>query len=453
MNNGLHEKVQKLKISPELEADLLSWLAWGTMGTGLLADWRCFPMTRYDDVVLSFLRSGVYSNRITRIERMSNGLFAGEKDKINDAISKAISRVNGESKAKSIIDVVPTDYFETLNPGAFALYSSNAITSMYSAVGEKLVSEPAVGKSALAQLVNAHLQQTFQDSFPDGIAVLRPFPRQTTALVEPNLFLAKRLVQCANSPLPPSCPPNHQGCQPCDTGKKMPIMQPPGYKNTTQVFTIGTVPHPYTLVSLLQGSGNITTSYIRRETERDPWLAEVTKDVLGTEWGGSSRAVVFKDMVAGNATMGSSLWMTVESLSAEPGVGLPSTILDELEWQFGFLIPRDPEDAANEEKRRKAKEESAKKNNKNGKDSNESGRKDAVQGEYDLITKAREVLKSKEPEDLTIKNVSEAWNLADTETWRFVRAYRFVLRLLSLPCLLHVRNVRNIFTNRGCHYI
>ena len=415
MNNKLHEQVQKLKIDPELEADLSSWLAWGSMGTGLLADWRCFPMARYDDEVLSFLRKGDFADRIIRIDRMSNGLFAGAKDKINEAILRVISQASAESKAKSIIDAVPSEFFETRSPGAFALYSSNAITSMYSAVGEKIVSEPALGRTALAQLINSHLHQTFQDSFPEGVVVLRPFPRHTTALVEPNLFLAKKLVQCADSPLPPTCPPNRPECEPCGAGRKMPITQPPFYRNGSQFFTIGTVPHPYTLVSLLRGSDNVTASYVRRETDRDPWLTEVTKDLLEPQWGGPSRAVVLKDIVAGDTGIGSSLWMTVESLLAEPGVGLPSTMLDELEWQVGFMIPRDSAEATGVEKKKKS-------NDKNNNEAEQ--RKDSVQGEYDLIKKAREILKSDLPDDMSIKNVTEAWNLADTETWRFVRAYR-----------------------------
>ena len=431
MNNKLHDQVQKLKVDPELEADLFSWLAWGSMGTGLLADWRCFPMARYDDDVLSYLRNGTFRDHIIRIDRLSNGVFAGEKDKINEAIANVVGQANRETKAKSIIDAVPADVFETRSPGAFALYSSNAITSMYPAVGEKIVSEPALGRTALVQLINSHLHQTFQDSFPEGVAVLRPFPRQTTALVEPNLFLAKKLVECAYSPLPPTCPPNRPGCEPCDTGKKMPITQPPAYRNSSLIFTIGTVPHPYTLTSLLMGSDQVTASYVRRDTERDPWLTEVTKDLLGKQWGGPSRVVVLKDMVAGDAGVCSSLWMTVESLLAEPGVGLPSTLLDELEWQFGFLIPRDPEEAAKADKKKKG-------NNDSKKNAKETEHKDSVQGEYDLITKARELLQSDQPDDVSIKNVTEAWHLADTEAWRFIRAYRLVLPVTRLNLVLTI---------------
>ena len=41
-----------------------------------------------------------------------------------------------------------------------------------------------------------------------------------------------------------------------------------------------------------------------------------------------------------------------------------------------------------------------------------------------MIRKAREVIKSVDTNRINIKNVAEAWNLADTEVWRFVKAYR-----------------------------
>lgn len=44
--------------------------------------------------------------------------------------------------------------------------------------------------------------------------------------------------------------------------------------------------------------------------------------------------------------------------------------------------------------------------------------------EVELLGKARNVLKSKDPRVGRIKEVAEAWNLADTEAWKFVRAYR-----------------------------
>jgi hypothetical protein len=172
----------------------------------------------------------------------------------------------------------------------------------------------------------------------------------------------------------------------------------------------------------------VTTRHIRRETERDPWLTEVSKDRLSSEFGGAARAVVLKQAVADDSAIGTSLWMTVESLPANNGQVLPSELLDEFEWQFGFKIPRS---GPTETKKDGEKKESAQNTNK-GSMQNANPSKQGIEKEYDLITKAREVLKSKETNRIGIKDVAEAWNLADTEIWRFVRAYRYVL-----PCPLY----------------
>ncbi|KAL1983042.1 hypothetical protein VTN96DRAFT_525 [Rasamsonia emersonii] len=422
MNNQYYEAVQRLKMDPALETDFFRWLAWGHMGTGLLADWRCFPMARYDDDLLTYLRRGAVPTHITRFEKLGGGLFAGEKSRINDAINEAIKAFNDH--AKSMIELIPADFFKVEQPSALAFYNSNTITTHYPALAEKHVSSTASGRLALTELINAHLHNTFLNSFSSGIAVLKPLPEHTTALVEPALRLAKALIQCPSSVLPTSCPPNRPTCQPCSSSSKpISITQPPAFKNTTSLFTIGTVPHPYTLISLQHGSDDVTTRYIRRETPRDPWLMEVTKDLLGPERGGPSRVVVFKELVAGEAAIARSFWMTVENLRAQPGEDIPAEILDEMEWQFGFAIPRDvsKKDKAAEDKDKKPDEnkpEEAKPND------GAQARGEALQKEYNLIEKAREVLRSKESNRIGIRDVAEAWNLADSEVWRFVRAYR-----------------------------
>ena len=424
MRNPYYEAAQKLKLEPKMEQDLFRWLAWSHMGTGLLSDLLCFPMARYDDDMLTYLRRGAIPTHITKFDKIRNCLFAGEKSTVDDAINEAIKKV-GETKddqpnkPSSMLDLVPQDLFKVENPSAFAYYTSSTITSHYSGLAEHINSTPKSGRLALVELINAHLHTIFQNAFPAGIAVLKPFPEHTTALVEPSLRLAKALVQCPASPMPTSCPPNKPTCHTCGSGKPMRISQPTGYKNTTHLFTIGTLPHPFTLIGLQQNSEEVTTSHIRRETDRDAWLKEVTKDQLKTEIGGSPRAMFFKQAVASPAAVGSSLWMTVESLPAEAGQALPTELLDEFEWQFGFKIPRDNKvDAKNEGEKKETVQ-----------DTNPS--KEGIEKEYELLQKAREILKSKDSNRISIKDVAEAWNLADTEVWRFVRAFRFVHSISS----------------------
>ncbi|KAB8253763.1 hypothetical protein BDV32DRAFT_133527 [Aspergillus pseudonomiae] len=410
MNNELYSLVQPMKLTPKVENELFRWLAWGHMGDGLLADWHCFPMARYDDDLLSSLRRGTDPAVITRFDRIDSALFAGEKTRINYAIKEAVKKASETSN--SMLDLVPPEFFRNESPPtSLAFYDPATIHSHYPTLAEE--SSTTAGRLALAELINAHLHTTFQNAFPAGIAVLKPFTEHTTALVEPALRLAKALVKCPKSPVPSSCPPNQPKCHPCDAGKPMQVSQPATYRNTTRVFTIGTLPHPYTLISLQQDSAEVTTRHIRRETERDSWLTEVTKEQLGVDIGGSSRAVVFKKAVADDAVVGTSLWMTVESLPPAAGQPLPSDLLDEFEWQFGFQIPREDNNVDSKD------EGDAKESVQNANPSRQG-----VAKEYDILKQAREVLKSKETNRIGIKDVAEAWNLADTEVWRFVRAYR-----------------------------
>ncbi|KAL2852401.1 hypothetical protein BJY01DRAFT_208261 [Aspergillus pseudoustus] len=402
--NPLYKSVQQLDLSPELQDDVSRWLAWGHMGDGLFANWHCFPMARYDDATLSSLRRGPDSEYIRSFS--SAALLSGEKDSINGVIKAAIR--NSTKNAKSLLQLLPEDLLKSEQTNSLAVYDSATLASHYPALTEEPTS-PTEGR--LEELINSHLHTAFQNSFPGGLIVLKPFAEHTTALVEPALRLARALSQCPHSIVPKSCPPNLPQCHPCDENKPMKISQPATYKNNSQAFTIGTIPHPYTLISLLQNSAEVTTRHVRRETARDEWLKEVTSEQLGRELGGGPRAVVTKKSVAEGSAIGTSLWMTVESLPAKVGQALPSRILDEFEWQLGFKIPRDSNVDANNEGDVKESMQHA------------NPSKQGVGREYEILKQARELLKRK-TNRVNIRSVAEAWNMADTEIWKFVKAYR-----------------------------
>ncbi|KAL4808351.1 hypothetical protein BDV18DRAFT_134802 [Aspergillus unguis] len=407
--NPLYESVRHLELSAELEEDLFKWLAWGHMGDGLLADWRCFPMAKYDDETLSHLRAGPEPDRITRFDKTGAALLSGRKSTIRDAIEKASKKI--EKSSKSLLELMPDELLNFQPTSSLAFYDSDTIAARYHDLTEKAIASPSARRLALVDLINSHLQNTFINSFPAGIVVMKPFAEHTTALVEPALRLAKALGQCPDSVAPASCPPNQPDCHPCGSRKPVKISQPAVYKNNTQSFTIGTVPHPYTLISLLQNSADVTTRHIRRETTRDEWLRAVTSEQIARELGGGPRVILFKKVVADEPAIGSSLWMTVESLSAAYGQALPSELLDEFEWQLGFRIPRDSNvDAKNEGDAKESMQHA-------------NPSKEGVEREYTIIQQARDMLKQK-PSRINIRKVAEAWNMADTEVWRFVKAYR-----------------------------
>ncbi|EEH40663.2 hypothetical protein PAAG_02639 [Paracoccidioides lutzii Pb01] len=407
MNNHIYQEVKAKGLNKELEGDLMRWLAWGSVDSGILADWRCFPMTDYEDKSLVSLRRGTDPEFITRFENLGTGLFSGERSHVNVAIKSALDRDNLKD-AKNMIDVVPDQFFMVEKSTSFAYYDPTTVVAHYSPIAEKIDKNPSAGKLALVDLINLHLQVTFQNTFSSGISVPKPFPKATTVLVNPAVTLAGLLAKCAPSMLQTSCPPNNPSCKPCTPRYAYKILQPSSYFNNSAIYTIGVLPHPYTLISIQSESANVTIPYIRRETDRDRWLVEATKSLLGERLDGSSRVVVFKNIVAGNFGMSNSLWFTVESFPANPKSALPSETVDDLEWHFGFRIPR----------------EKAGDSQTTFTGVFPGGAKEKIKTEFELIGKARQTLESGKKEDKKIREASEAWNLADTEVWRFVRAYR-----------------------------
>ncbi|KAK2797129.1 hypothetical protein FQN51_008774 [Onygenales sp. PD_10] len=412
MNNPLYQSVKTQKLGAELEGEFMKWLAWGSMDVGVLADWLCFPMAEYDDPFFKYLRRETIPTHITRVENMGSALFSGKGDRINEAIKSALKRDNLKD-AKTMIDVVLDEFFRAEKTSSLGYYDGPTISSRYGPVSEKLAENPAVGKKALTDLINLHLQMTFQKMFPSGVSVLRVYPETTRVLINPGDHLAALLTQCFPSMLQSSCPPNDPTCTPCTKGAGMKITQFNGYTNDSAAFTIGIVPHPYTLLSLNKGDDNVTIPYIRRETERDNWIVEMTEPILGAGRDGSSRVVPFKSIVAGDFGMSRTLWFTVETFPANPKEpALPSHTIDELDWHFGFRIPRDTVGDEKEGSEAALLKEFP------------QGEEEKIKKEFELIGKARAVLKSTKKEDKRIREAAEAWNLADTEVWRFVRAYR-----------------------------
>jgi hypothetical protein len=412
--NQLYQSLKVSNVDSGLLNEFYKWLAWGHMGDGILADPLCFPMGPYDDELLSQLRRGTLPTHITRFANLGAGLFSAEKSRINDAIKEGLRSANLES-AKSIMDVIPPDLFKLQEPSSLAFYNPSTVTTHYPSLAEKVVASNAEGRLALVDLINSHLHTTFQNTFSAGIHVLKPLPESSTALVDPGVRLANLLTQCSSSIQSSSCPPNRPNCQPCSTDKPLEITQPSAFKNSSDVFTIGAIPHPFTRISLQHGSDDVTTRHIRRETERDPWVLEITKDILGKDRGGPSRVVSFKEIVAGDSAISRSLWFTVEDLPAESEHNLPPALLDNMEWQFGFLIPR------------KVQTQGKSGEGPNGLSTPSEDKQrteNILKKEYQVLGKARDVLKKPGTNRVGIKAVAEAWNLADTEVWRFVKAYQ-----------------------------
>ncbi|KAK7746669.1 hypothetical protein SLS53_001854 [Cytospora paraplurivora] len=416
-NNPLYEELQRMvDIDPALKTDFMRWLAWENMGGGLLSHHLLFPMSAHDDPLLTYLRRGEYQG-LTRWDGIADGLFAGSKQDITAAIKAAFGSPKVKA-AQDFISALPEDqdeekkiFWVDQTPQSLAYYDAKTLQAKYDKVAKAITDNQATGLKALNQLITSHLHLTWQNNFNKGIAVLKPLPHHTTTMVQPAVELANRLQKCTESPAQSSCPPNNPKCVPCVSATPLRISSPSRYRNTTNLYTIGTVPHPYTLHTLNELRDNLDIPWIRRSSPRDAWLAEVTKEYLGTGVGGAPRVIRFKEAVAAEFAGSKSIWLSAEQ-------DLP----DDLEWHFGFEIPKEGLDQGRSEtpvpgpeRRPQPVHDPA-----DGPVANPQ----ELEREPVLLKRAKDVIGAgKDKNDVSIRNAIEAWNLADTEAWKFARAF------------------------------
>ncbi|MCJ1237022.1 hypothetical protein MMC14_005006 [Varicellaria rhodocarpa] len=411
MNNPLFETLQVKKLDLALETEIMRWLAWGHMGSGILANWLVLPMGPYDDHLLSYLRRARYP-RLTRYESLGSGLFSGDKTSVDAAISITLKSGKIDSDGlKTFLEAVPDPdiFFVDPKPSSIAFYETSTITTSYKPVADALLTKQSSGLLSLAQLITSHLHTSFLNTFSSGLAIISPHVSTSAVLNIPALSIAHALTTCPKSPIPMSCPPNAPKCRPCDPSVPLPVTYPATYRNTSALYTIGTIPHPYTLAIIFNKSAEITVRHVRRETERDPWLFAVTKETLGKEIAGPARIVTFKEDVASGWGAAHGIWSTAEREWAER----------DLEWHFGFELPpvkiitnKSKDDFSTLQPLLSTITPTVSTKDLALQSSLLSAAKGIVQTKSDKATQKRRM-----------RDVVEAWNLADMEAWRFVRAF------------------------------
>ncbi|KAH8878980.1 hypothetical protein GQ53DRAFT_55533 [Thozetella sp. PMI_491] len=415
MRNPVYEEVQRMKADPTmklnstLETDMMRWLAWDNMGGGLLANSLLFPMASYNDPLLAYLRRGEFP-ALTRWQGLGSGLFAGPKGGIAAALKLAIGSPALKTGARDLLEAVSavagdkdTKAFDIDDqPDSLAFYDATTLADKYSKVADLFGTSRAEGFTSLNQLITSHLHLTWQNLFSDGISVVKPLPHHTTHMIRPAYELAKQLAQCHDSPVPQSCPPNRK-CSPCTSSRPMKIRTPPVYQNSSTLYVIGTVPHPYTTATLTHLRDSLDTPWIRRTSPRDPWVIAVTKEVLGAGMSAAPRILRFKDAVASEFNSTRCLWLTAED-------DMPTG----LEWHFGFAIP------TNETRTDESGSETTEHDLQDG----PAAKPEELKREPALLARAREVVHHARKDEAKLKKTVESWNLADTEAWKFTRAYR-----------------------------
>ncbi|OAK98094.1 hypothetical protein IQ06DRAFT_279155 [Phaeosphaeriaceae sp. SRC1lsM3a] len=422
-----YQLFQRMKLDSKAEIEIMRWLAWGNMGGGVLVNWLALPMAEYNNAMLSFLRRGEYP-KLSRVQSLNNGVFFGDRSSVDAALKKLVNckllknvTANGDKitqlskkEGGTVVNLLDTaDIQVDKKADGIAYYTTEIISSKYGTVNGKLTNTTqAEGLELLASLINSHLHLTFQEQHPEGVVVVKPLPEHTTALMFEAEQIARNLTQCPTSPMPKSCPPNRAKCTPCDASKYKKFMEVPDFVNTTKMFTIGTVPHPYTLTSLHYSRDTIDPSFLRTIAARDQWIKELTKVSIPRAKTESFRLVQFKELVA--AAPAHTLWLTAERVTQH-----------DLDWIFGFDLPRlaslnsEPDSPSRESELIIFPRPGPPKATK-GKERPEI---ELVKKEEIRLGKARDALKSKDKRMKTIVNDVEQWNLADTEAWKFSRAY------------------------------
>jgi hypothetical protein len=162
----------------------------------------------------------------------------------------------------------------------------------------------------------------------------------------------------------------------------------------------------------MRARGQINIRWIRRDSKRDVWIAAVTKEFMGTGIPAAPRVLRFKEAVASEYGAARSLWFTAERDPSIP---------DDVDWHFGFALARDADDGRTEtpvpgpERRPPPPPQDPA-------DGPVASSEDLA-NESVFMDEARRMRKAEDKADLVIRNAIEAWSLADTEAWRFTRAY------------------------------
>jgi hypothetical protein len=427
MHHPQYQLFQRMKLDSKIHFEVMRWLAWGHMGGGVLVNWLALPMAEYQNPMLSFLRRSEYP-KLSRVQSLDNNVFFGERTAVDDAIKKVMNNEllkNVTANREKLIKLANKEGGPVVNllaskdvavdPKAdgIASYNMATISSKYKTVADKLTNTTqAEGLDLLANLVNSHLHLTWQEQHPEGAAIVKPLPEHTTALMYEATDIARNLTQCPTSPMPKTCPPNRPKCTPCDANKAMKLQVFPEFVNTTKFFTIGTVPHPYTLTSLHYTRDTLDSNFLRNKAQRDLWIKELTKKSIPSQHTESYRVLQFKELVA--AAPAHTLWLTAERITQ-----------DDLDWIFGFTLPQLASNTTEPTSPSKDSEliifprpEAPKPI-----EGQEVPDKIWIEKEEDRLKKAREALQTKDKAVKAMVDAVEQWNLADTEGWRFSRAF------------------------------
>lgn len=403
----LYKESRRLDLNPDFLKELDRWLAWSHMGAGLLCEWLIFPFGWYDPLepIFSIMRFGRYEN-ITTWQGYGRALVAAHPGNLTEALDAMFEDPDSLSEAKDLFSALRrsdlADAGKTINIG---YYDFMTVGHKYKPIWDLILKDEAAGKRALNDLINSHLHKAFEEAYPEGISVITPSTQNMKIMMLKARRLSHLLTTCHETLVPDSCPPQQSHCEPCVTDRRFKIRNSHSFSAATSRFQVGVAPHPYTFNVLRYLREELDTSFIRRKTGRDYFLETTTEALAGDQLSGPQRLPHFKAGVAGQYNHYADLWQNAED---------PDIPIRDVEWKVGFSLPATMPTEA--EMLAQA-------------DLISPGQavisEEDLQRERDLLRKATAIVNSKERSKEVQREMDriEAWNMADMEAWRFVKAY------------------------------
>ncbi|KAK9456161.1 hypothetical protein V1511DRAFT_261240 [Dipodascopsis uninucleata] len=424
----------------------LSILAWSSVPDGVLTDYRLFPMT-ISVVKDEFkkLRSCRFAE-INRFKDTGNNLLFGSNKEIQQLLHIAFDAEHQARMGPTLSQVAVS----LPDIDSFAHYTPKVVSRLYKNYENQL---PA--------LINAHLHTKFLSRFPEGILVVDPFPDMAHTIIYPSYATAKAMAKCP--PYQDTCPPNSKnGCFKCTENAK--VYTRHSLPESIEVFTILPIPHPLSLIALQKGTIDIDPDMIRRETERDQFVKQITSDIFKLNFGAAKRVLSLKEYIEANSEILDTILVSIFESQFEFSECL---VEDYTRWALGFNLVVDDglpatESFLNETYNRNSNtfvpstiekhislsdiidEMKSCLSSKESKlldsdmkktlisDVKVLGRSRSRQRTIsvaDILTYTRDMTLSEDRDITSVRLAAESWHLADAELWRFVkwRNYRLWL--------------------------
>ena len=257
---------------------------------------------------------------------------------------------------------------------------------------------PDLKPNLLSALINAHLHEHFLREHPI-IAVIDPIEGSRSNLFRQEMTsLAHLIATCPSSPLPRSCPPGISHCTPCN------LAAVTRYRSVANIphnaFILVAVPHPLTYLSYIHQKPVLDPQFVIG-TRREEWVMSVTGNLAPKRAGGYQRIQTLKDFVRSESN--------AVSDAKEPGgfwCVWEEVDLEGLSLVLGF-------DAGDLDI----------------KSQNSNSRVDSSS----VTSIVKEHILSQNPDNM--RDVVEAWNLAWSELWYFVRASQWRRRSEQLDLM------------------